>query len=88
MLTLYMVYKNLILRHLGEVRLTSRVIGGQQSLTCKFIRYFDSFDILWTLEDLWLSETLNDVNFTDDMKNMILLHLGKVRLTSRVIGGQ
>ena len=62
MLTLYMVYKNLILRHLGEVRLTSRVIGGQQSLTCKFIWYFDSFDILWTLEDLWLSETLNDVN--------------------------
>ena len=75
MLTLYMVYKNLILRHLGEVRLTSRVIGGQQSLTCKFIRYFDSFDILWTLEDLWLSETLNDVNIIYSMQKLDIMVL-------------
>ena len=75
MLTLYMVYKNLILRHLGEVRLTSRVIGGQQSLTCKFIRYFDSFDILWTLEDLWLSETLNDVNIIYRMQKLDIMAL-------------
>ena len=75
MLTLYMVYKNLILRHLGEVRLTSRVIGGQQSLTCKFIRYFDSFDILWTLEDLWLSETLNYVNIIYSMQKLDIMAL-------------
>ena len=75
MLTLYMVYKNLILRHLGEVRLTSRVIGGQQSLTCKFIRYFDSFDILWTLEELWLPETLNDVNIIYRMQKLDIMAL-------------
>ena len=31
------------------LRLTSRVMGGQKNFACKFFRYFDRFDILWTL---------------------------------------
>ena len=38
--------KHMILWHLGLVRLTSRVIGGQQNLTCKLMRYYDRFEIL------------------------------------------
>ena len=51
MLISNMEYRKYMSWSIGLVRLTSRVIGGQKNFAGKFIRYFDSFDELWTLKD-------------------------------------
>ena len=70
-LTSHMVYKNLILWHLDSVRLTSRFIGYQQNFAYKLIRYFDYFDILWTLKDLLIVRSVNGLDIKCGIKKMI-----------------